>query len=114
MTFTDPEVGSAGLTEAAARERYNNVAVGTATIEGTSRGWIQKLDNRGILKLIADMDRGVLVGGTAMGPSGGEILSFIVLAIHAAVPIETLRSMIYAYPTYHRGLETALQDLVEG
>ena len=114
VTFTDPEVGSVGLTEAAAREQYSNVAVGTAAIPDTSRGWIHKYDNAGLLKLVADMDRGVLVGGTAMGPAGGEMLSYLVLAVHAQVPIATLQSMIYAYPTFHRGYETALQDLVDG
>jgi hypothetical protein len=31
--------------------------------------------------------------------------------VHAAVPTATLRSMIYAYPTFHRGVEDALRDL---
>jgi hypothetical protein len=33
------------------------------------------------------------------------------VAVHAAVPVETLRSMIFAYPTFHRAVETALSDL---
>ena len=35
----------------------------------------------------------------------------LVTAVHAEVPTATLRSMIYAYPTLHRALETALADL---
>jgi pyruvate/2-oxoglutarate dehydrogenase complex dihydrolipoamide dehydrogenase (E3) component len=46
-----------------------------------------------------------------MSPVGGEILSMLALAIHARVPTRTLRSMIYAYPTFHRGMEDALAAL---
>jgi pyruvate/2-oxoglutarate dehydrogenase complex dihydrolipoamide dehydrogenase (E3) component len=46
-----------------------------------------------------------------VGPAGGEILSAIVVAVHAEVPLERLRSMIYAYPTFHRGILDALKDL---
>lgn len=111
VTFTDPEVGSVGLTERQARSSLSDVAVGTAVVASTARGWIHKSGNEGIIKLVADADRGVLVGATAMGPSGGEVLGALTVAVHAQVPVETLRSMIYAYPTFHRGIEDALRDL---
>ena len=60
---------------------------------------------------MADADRGVLVGATSMGPAGGEVLGALTLAVHAQVPLGTLRSMIYSYPTFHRGIEDALRDL---
>ena len=111
VTFTDPEVGSVGLTERQARSSLSDVAVGTAVVASTARGWIHKVGNEGIIKLVADADRGVLVGATAIGPSGGEVLGALSVAVHAQVPVETLRSMIYAYPTFHRGIEDALRDL---
>ena len=43
-----------------------------------------------------------------MGPAGGEILGFLAVAVHAEVPVDTLRTMIYAYPTFHRAIESAL------
>jgi pyruvate/2-oxoglutarate dehydrogenase complex dihydrolipoamide dehydrogenase (E3) component len=46
-----------------------------------------------------------------MSPAGGEILGLLTLAVHAQVPTEQLRHMIYAYPTFHRGIEDALRDL---
>jgi hypothetical protein len=39
------------------------------------------------------------------------VLSMLTLAVHAEVPVTTLRHMIYAYPTFHRGVEDALRDL---
>jgi len=111
VTFTDPEVGSVGLTEHQARERLASVLVGSTNVPSTSRGWIHKVGNEGLIKLIADADRGVLVGATAMGPAGGEVLGALSVAVHAQVPLDTLRSMIYAYPTFHRGIEDALRGL---
>jgi pyruvate/2-oxoglutarate dehydrogenase complex dihydrolipoamide dehydrogenase (E3) component len=65
----------------------------------------------GLIKVVEDAERGVLVGATAMGPAGGEILGFLAVAVHARVPTATLRGMIFAYPTFHRAIETALDDL---
>ncbi len=111
VTFTDPEVGSVGLSEAQAREAGLTVRVGQTDLATSSRGWIAKA--QGLVKLVEDADRGVLVGATAVGPSGGEMLSMLTTAIHAEVPVSTLRTMIYAYPTFHRAVETALADLGE-
>ncbi|MEJ7833298.1 MAG: NAD(P)/FAD-dependent oxidoreductase [Nocardioides sp.] len=110
-TFTDPEVAGVGLTEAAAREAGLSVRVGSTAVESSSRGWIHGPGGRGLIKVVEDTDRGVLVGATVVGPAGGEILGFLAVAVHAEVPVATLRSMIYAYPTFHRAIETALADL---
>ncbi|MEO6123690.1 MAG: NAD(P)/FAD-dependent oxidoreductase [Ilumatobacteraceae bacterium] len=111
VTFTDPEIGSVGMTEAQARKAGLRVAVGIADSSTSSRGWIHGEGNAGLIKLIADLDRGVLVGATSAGPRGGDVLSMFNLAVHARVPIAQLRSMIYAYPTFYRGALDALADL---
>lgn len=109
VTFTDPEVGGVGLTESKAREQGLNVRVGCTDTGSSARGWIHK--GEGLVKLVEDADRGVLVGATVVGPFGGEVLSMLVTAVHAEIPTDTLRSMIYAYPTFHRAVEEALKDL---
>ncbi len=110
-TFTDPEVGSVGMTEKQARDAGLRVGVGLAPLEESSRGWLHKSGNAGVIKVVADLDRGVLVGATAVGPAGGEIVGMLVTAIHAEVPVRTLRGMHFAYPTFHRAVETALGDI---
>ena len=111
VTFTDPEVGSVGLTEAQARAAGINVRVGVADSSTSSRGWIHSAGNEGLMKLVADADRDILVGATTVGPHGGELLGLFNLAVHARVPIAKLRSMIYAYPTFYRGALDALAAL---
>lgn len=110
-TFTDPEVASVGLTEATARATGLRVRIGRSEIPSSARGWIHKAGNEGFVKLVADADRGVLVGATSMSPAGGEVLAGLALAVHAQVPLSKLRQMIYAYPTFHRAIESALNDL---
>ncbi|MGH9193518.1 MAG: dihydrolipoyl dehydrogenase family protein [Acidimicrobiales bacterium] len=110
-TFTDPEIGAVGLAEAQARDAGVDVRVGATRVPQTARGWIHKAGNDGVIKLVEDTRRRVLVGATAMGPTGGEILGLLTLAVHAEVPTDQLLHMIYAYPTFHRGVEDALRDL---
>jgi pyruvate/2-oxoglutarate dehydrogenase complex dihydrolipoamide dehydrogenase (E3) component len=104
VTFTDPEIGAVGLTESQARERYGDVRVHSTDLANSSRGWLHKAE--GFLKLIESEGR--LVGGTSAGPLGGEILGALSVAVHGEVPVESLRHMIYAFPTFHRALEAAL------
>jgi hypothetical protein len=64
--------------------------------------------NGGVIKLIVDRSTGVLVGATAVGSRGGDILGLLTLAVHARVPINKLRSMIYAFPTFTGGIGEAI------
>ena len=68
VTFTDPEIGSVGLTEGQARERGVAVRTGYYPVPKSTRGWIHKAGNDGFIKLVADTDRGILVGATSAGP----------------------------------------------
>ncbi|WP_232676034.1 NAD(P)/FAD-dependent oxidoreductase [Nocardioides sp. R-C-SC26] len=111
VTFTDPELGAVGLTETQARARGIDVRVGTAEIESSSRGWIHGPDTRGVIKVVADAERGILVGATAVAPAGGEVIGLLATAVHARIPITTLRGMHFAYLTFHRAIETALKKI---
>jgi pyruvate/2-oxoglutarate dehydrogenase complex dihydrolipoamide dehydrogenase (E3) component len=111
VTFTDPEVGRVGLTEQQARDKGLRIRVGTTQLASNTRGWIWGPGNDGFIKLVEDAERGVLVGATAVGPHGGELLGMLTLAVHAEVPTATMRTMHYAYPTLHRAVSEALQVL---
>jgi pyruvate/2-oxoglutarate dehydrogenase complex dihydrolipoamide dehydrogenase (E3) component len=104
VTFTDPEVGSVGLTEEQARREGGDVVALRGSVADSARGWLHGAD--GFVKLVAR--DGVVVGGTAMCPYGGEVFSMLALAVHAELTLETLRTMIFAYPTFHRAVDSAL------
>lgn len=114
VTFTDPEIGRVGLTEAKARMQGLWVRTGIAQVPSSARGWIHKAGNDGFIKVVEDTERGILIGATSAGPVGGEVLSALVVAIHGEVPVSQLESMIYAYPTFHGAIEDALRDLAAG
>jgi pyruvate/2-oxoglutarate dehydrogenase complex dihydrolipoamide dehydrogenase (E3) component len=109
VTFTAPEIGSVGLSEAAARKEGIDVRVASGDL-GT-RGWLAK--EEGTVKLVADRARGVLVGGCVVGSTGGEVLSLLTTAVHAEIPIATLAEMHFAYPTFYRAVQPVLRDLLE-
>jgi pyruvate/2-oxoglutarate dehydrogenase complex dihydrolipoamide dehydrogenase (E3) component len=112
VTFTDPEVGAVGLTEAGALQAGIKARTATADLPSSARGWIHKAGNDGFIKLVADAERGVLVGATSVGPAGGEVLGALTVAVHASVPVEMLGQMIYAYPTFHRAIGDAVTALL--
>lgn len=111
VTFTEPEVGSVGLNEDQARAAGINVKVGLADSSTSSRGWLHGLGNEGLIKLVVDADRDILVGASSVGPRGGDVLSMFNLAVHARVPVALLRTMVYAYPTFYRGALDALDAI---
>lgn len=108
VTFTDPEVAAVGLTAAQAVASGLDVTTGQVDLTQSSRGLTHGL-HRGLIKLVAHQD--ALVGATVVGPAAGEISSMLTLAVHTRLSTKALASMIYAYPTFHRAIESALASL---
>jgi pyruvate/2-oxoglutarate dehydrogenase complex dihydrolipoamide dehydrogenase (E3) component len=108
VTFTDPEVGGVGLTEKQARDRGLSVAVATSDLAASSRGFVHGPGAEGVVKVVVDTDRDVVVGATVVGPAGGETISGLAVAVRAEVPLATLRNSVYAYPTFWRAVESTL------
>jgi pyruvate/2-oxoglutarate dehydrogenase complex dihydrolipoamide dehydrogenase (E3) component len=111
VTFSDPEVGSVGMSSRQARDAGLTVRIGSSPVPESTRGWIHRVGNEGFVLLVEDADAGVLVGATSVGPTGGEVLSALTLAVSERIPVSRLRRMIDAYPTFHRTISAALADL---
>jgi len=114
VTFTDPEVASVGLTAAAAEKRGLTVKVldyDLAHVAGSSE---QSDAYVGQARAIVDLDRGVLVGATFVGPDIAELLHSATLAIVGEVPVKRLWHAVPSYPTvsevWLRLLETLGRD----
>ena len=110
VTFTDPEVASVGLSEAAARAKGIDVIVAAADPAKTARGYIHDFHS-GVLKLVGDRTRGVLIGATLVTPRAGEILGELVLAIKLGTPLKTLADVIHPFPAFNRVLGESLGEL---
>jgi pyruvate/2-oxoglutarate dehydrogenase complex dihydrolipoamide dehydrogenase (E3) component len=122
--FTDPEVGSVGLTEAEARANGIDVVVAVKQIGSTFRGWLH-VAGSGAIKLVAERDSGTLIGASVVAPHGAEVMGMLSLAVHSKLSMTDLQSMIYAFPTFYgavgeavgaygRGLATVLDPTYKG
>lgn len=107
-TFTDPEVGSVGLTEAEARSAGHDVTVRAKDVQATFRGWVNASPLSGLIKLVADESNDRLLGGTVVGPRATEVLGFLALAVQERTPLQNLVNMIYAFPTFYGGIGEVL------
>src|SRR5204862_1069935 len=104
--FTDPQVASVGETSG------RNAVIGSYAVEKISRtSTFQDPKRPGFLKLFADPERKVLVGGVAVGPEAGEWIGQITLAIRAQVPVDTIRDTIQPFRTFSEVVYFAARDL---
>jgi pyruvate/2-oxoglutarate dehydrogenase complex dihydrolipoamide dehydrogenase (E3) component len=110
VTFTDPEIASVGLSEAAARASGVDVIVASADPAATARGAIHDF-HRGALKLVGDRERGVLIGAMLVTPRAGEIVGELVLAIKLRIPLKALADVIHPFPAFNRVLGASLDEL---
>jgi pyruvate/2-oxoglutarate dehydrogenase complex dihydrolipoamide dehydrogenase (E3) component len=99
VTFTEPEVGSAGLTEQQARDAgidVETVEYDMANLGGT---YLQREDYVGRAKLVVNKATDTLVGVTFVGTEISELVVSATIAIVAQVPIATLWHVVPSYPT---------------
>ncbi|MBN9188914.1 MAG: NAD(P)/FAD-dependent oxidoreductase [Microbacterium sp.] len=99
VTFTDPEVASVGLTEAAARKAGRRIRVLDYDLSWVAGASAYADHYTGQARAIVDEDRGVLIGATFVGPEVAELLHSATIAIVGEVPIERLWHAVPPYPT---------------
>lgn len=97
--FTDPEVGSVGMTERAAREAGHDVVVTESPITGAAGAGLMRDDAAGRAKLVVDRATGHLLGATFVGPSAAELVHAATIAVVGGVPVSVLRHAVPSYPT---------------
>ena len=108
VVFTDPQVASVGLTEAAAREAGYNVKTSTLGLEHVPRALAAR-DTRGLIKLVADADTQKLIGAHIMAPEGADSIQTAAVAIKVDMTTGQLGEMIFPYLTTVEGLKLAAQ-----
>jgi len=110
--YTIPELGSVGLTEPQARERYGDALVGRAKFEEVARGQISAAEN-GLLKLVAHPQTGVVLGAHAAGESATELVHVGQMAIIAGLSFETFIDTVFNFPTFAEAYRVAAFDLLK-
>ena len=108
VVFTDPQVASVGLTEAAARTSGRAIKVSILTLDNLPRALAAR-DTRGLIKLVADADSHQLLGAHILAPEGADSIQTAAMAIKAAMTYDELGAMIFPYLTTVEGIKLAAQ-----
>src|SRR5580698_6540282 len=97
-TYTEPQIGSVGLTEAKAREKGLDIKVGKFPFVGNSKATIVD-SHDGFVKVIADAKYGEILGVHIIGPQATELIAEAVTAIELEGTVEDMMWTIHAHPT---------------
>ncbi|MFV1949056.1 MAG: mercury(II) reductase [Anaerolineales bacterium] len=107
VTFTDPQIASAGLTEAQAIEGGYEVKISNLPMAYVPRALAAR-DTRGLVKLVADAETDKLLGAHILAPEGGEMIQLASMALKLGLTISQLREMIFPYLTNMEGIKLAV------
>jgi len=108
-TFTDPEVGRVGLTEAQARERFGDETVTVTHEYSHNDRAITASEAYGFAKLVGD-PKGRLVGATVAAPRGGESIAELAAWVRTGGKVDHVSQTVHAYPTFSEGQARAADD----
>jgi dihydrolipoyl dehydrogenase len=97
-TYSHPEIGSVGLTEAKAEEAGYNVKVGKFPFTANSRASIVG-QHDGFIKVVSDADHGEVLGVHIIGPQATELIAEAVVAMELEATVDDLMWTIHAHPT---------------
>ena len=106
-TYTEPGIGSVGLTEAQARaEGRSSVKVGKFPFMANSKASILGRHD-GFVKVVADEEYGEILGVHIIGPEAFELIGEAVTAMEAEATVDTLMHTIHAHPTLYEAMGEA-------
>jgi mercuric reductase len=108
VTFTDPQVASAGMSEDQARAAGHDVKVSVLPMTAVPRALAAR-DTRGLVKLVADRNSDLLLGAHILAPEGAEIIQPAVLAMKFGITTRQLAATLFPYLTNAEALKLAVQ-----
>ncbi len=108
-SFTDPEYGRVGLTEAQAASDHDSV-VGIAWYDDLLRP-VADARTDGFCKLIADRDQRTILGAHVLGEYSAEIVQVVAVAMDAGMTVERIAELQFAFPTFTEAVSMAAQKI---
>jgi dihydrolipoamide dehydrogenase len=107
--FTDPEIGTVGMTQSEADEAGLDPVVGQMPLRASGRA-LTLDDTDGFVRVVADEGSGVVLGGQIVGPDASEMVAEIALAIEMGATLEDVATTVHVHPT----LSEAVHEAVKG
>lgn len=110
VVFSDPEIATAGLSEAEAKAKGYEVKCGSFPFRALGRAMTLG-ETEGLTKIVADAKTGVVLGVHIVGPHASDLIAEGALAVEAGLHYEDLALTIHAHPTLAEGLMEAAEGL---
>ena len=112
VVFTEPQVAQVGLTEKAAAAE--GIELRSASYPFNDHGKSLIMDAKdGFVKLSVNPKTGEILGGSCVGPSAGELIHEIVVAMHQRMSARTLASVPHYHPTLAEIWTYPAEDLAD-
>ncbi len=105
-TYTEPGIGSVGLTEAQAKAQGRKVRIGKFPFVGNSRATILG-HHDGFIKVVADEQYGEILGVHIIGPEAFELVAEAVAAMESESTVDVMMQTIHAHPTLYEAVGEA-------
>jgi dihydrolipoamide dehydrogenase len=105
-TYTEPGIGSVGMTESQAKSQGFKVKVGKFPFLANSKASILG-KHEGFVKVVADEKWGEILGVHIIGPEAFELIAEAVTAMEAEATVETMMNTIHAHPTIYEAMGDA-------
>jgi pyruvate/2-oxoglutarate dehydrogenase complex dihydrolipoamide dehydrogenase (E3) component/uncharacterized C2H2 Zn-finger protein len=102
--FTDPEIGSVGLTERDARAHGHDVAAGLVTFDRVEKAELIG-ETTGLIKYVIDRTTRQLLGGHVIGPQAADLVYDAIIVMRHGGTIDELAKAVGIFPTLQEGME---------
>lgn len=107
--FTDPEIGTVGLTKAEAEEAGVRPVVGRMPFNASGRAMTMG-DPAGFVRLVAIKESAVLIGAQIVGPDASELVAELCFAIEQRVTLDAIAETIHIHPTLTEAVMEAAEN----
>jgi dihydrolipoamide dehydrogenase len=105
-TYCNPQIGSLGLTERAAKEKGIDYKIGTYQLKAHGRA-LAVGANEGFVKLVVSKKYGEILGAHIFGEDASELIAEIALAKRLEATAEDIISTVHAHPTMAEAIHEA-------
>ena len=112
VMFTEPQVATAGLTEAEALKQGYNVDTRLLDLENVPRALVN-FDTHGFIKMVAERDSGRLLGVQAVAVEAGELIQTAVIALRSRMTVQDIGDELFPYLTMVEGLKLCAQTFTK-
>ncbi|MGD1102385.1 MAG: dihydrolipoyl dehydrogenase [Terriglobia bacterium] len=111
-TYTEPEIGSVGLTEHQAREAGHKVKIGKFPYAAVSKAAILGA-REGFVKVVSDERYGEILGVHIIGPRATETIAEAVMAMRLEGTVDDIAHTMHAHPTLAEAMGEAAHAAVD-